>query len=210
MGDISLRQGTYDGVGVAGAVRTGHKAYKLYKGITDTTKLGKAFDIGTSVVGLATASGNKILTKTVGAAKNAAGLLKSSGSANIASVASKAAPILSKAGTVFGVAVGAWYIASGIHELAKDDGNAEKGKEKIVGGTCDIISSVALHVAAGSAATGIGAPVAAVATGVAAVAQGAKYVYKYKDEIKEFAGSVINKGTELASKAFDTVTDWFS
>ena len=104
---------------------------------------------------------------------------------------------------VIGGAYGGYQVGSGINEIR--NGNTQKGTDKIVSGTADLISSGAVAVAAASSSTIVGLPVAGVALGVAGVSQAAKYAYKYRGKIAQgakWAGNKISQGFGALRNAF--------
>jgi hypothetical protein len=137
--------------------------------------------------------------------KGTAGAAKISRFARIAGFASKVGPHIAKGSAVLGVALGGYQIGKGIDSLS--DGRDEKGRDQIISGTADVVTSGALGVAAVSSGTVVGLPVAAVALGVAGVSQGAKYAWKYRENIGDAAQWTGNKVSQGAGWAADQVSD---
>jgi len=194
-----------DGFGTANIGKFGYQASRAAQGLSTTTKLTAALDIAGGATSIGAAHGLTDAAKGLNAAtKGAAGAANMSTVGEIAGFASKAAPIVAKGSAVLGGALGAIDVGRGIKDM--HDGKTEEGKDKIIGGSCDIVTAGALGVAATSSATVVGVPVAAVALGVAAVAQGVKYRDKIADGVK-FAGDKVADGARFAG---DKVSEGFS
>jgi len=189
-------------VGVAGAGKYSFQAVRVAHGLGTTTRATVALDLLGGSLGMGSAVSADAANVGVNAAKGLAteakaiaGAGKLSGMSKFANVATKAAPVIAKGAAVVGVGVGAYGIYDGVQELRS--GNEEEGREKIVDGTADVVTSAALGVAAISSGTVVGLPVAAVALGVAGVSQAAKYAYKFSDEIGSGASWVASKVSNL-------------
>lgn len=178
-----------DGFGLASIPKYGYQAGRVMSGLSASTRLTSALDLASGSALIGDSAGAVDVVKGLSnATKGVAGGAQLSNAAKVAGFATKAAPIVAKGSAVLGGVLGAVELGSGIKDFT--DGKTEQGKEKMVGGTADIVTAGALGVAATSSATVVGLPVAGVALGVAGVAQAAKYGYKYRHEIADGARKV--------------------
>ena len=146
-----------DGFGTANIGKFGYQASRAAQGLSTTTRLTAALDIAGGMTSLGAAHGLTDAAKGLNAAtKGATGAANLSSVGKIAGIASKAAPIVAKGSAVLGGVLGAVDVGRGIKDL--HDGKTEEGKDKIIGGSCDIVTAGALGVAATSSATVVGLP----------------------------------------------------
>lgn len=186
-----------DGPGVVGSGKYLYQSSRAFRGLSTTTKLTAGIDLLKGGHGLHSAAAfTDVASHTATTAKGLAGTAKLSKFAKVARFAGKAAPVVAKGSAVIGAALGGWEIGQGINEVRS--GNTQKGKEKIISGSADVITAGALGVAATSSATVVGLPVAGVALGVAGAAQAAKYGYKHRHQI---AGAAKWTGKKIAAGA---------
>jgi len=196
-----------------GTTKTAKYAYqssRAIRGLGTTTRLTAAVDIlaGSADAGAAHAidgAAKGVATTS----KGVAGAAKLSKAAKVAKFAGKAAPVLTKGSCILGAGLGGYEIGQGINNLR--DGNKAKGKEQLISGTADVVTSGALAVAATSAGTVVGLPVAGVALGVAGVSQAAKYGYKYRGEIAKgakYVGNGIANGAKAAGRGIKKGASW--
>ena len=195
-----------DAFGAAGGAKYGYQAGRALKGLGTTTRLTAGFDLVSGGMGTAAAADVAETAKSLSTtAKGTTGAAKISRFGRIAGIAGRAAPAVAKGSAVLGVALGGFEIGQGINSI--QDGKDSKGRDQIISGSADVITSGALGVAAVSSGSIIGLPVAGVALGVAGVAQGAKYAWKYRENIGDAAqwtGGKIASGAEWAG---DKISD---
>lgn len=195
-----------DGFGAAGSAKYGYQAGRALRGLGTTTRLTAGFDlvsgsIGTSAAADAAETAKSLSTTT----KGTAGAAKISRFARVSQVAGKAAPVVARGAAVLGVALGGFEIGQGINSI--QDGKSEKGRDQIISGSADVVTSGALGVAAVASGTVVGLPVAGVALGVAGISQGAKYAWKYRENLGDAAQWTGNKIASGADWAGDRISD---
>ena len=204
---IEVRMGEIrDGFGAAGGAKYGYQSARAFQGLGTTTRATAAFDLISGGVGSQAAADLGETAKSLSTTtKGGVGAAKISRFARVAGYAGKAAPVVARGSAVLGVALGGYEIGQGVDSLS--DGKTEKGRDQIISGSADVITSGALGVAAVSSGTVVGLPVAAVALGVAGVSQGAKYAWKYRENLGDAAEWTGNKISGAADWAGDKIAD---
>lgn len=198
-----------DAFGVAGGVKYGYQASRAIRGLGTTTFATAGLDLASGSFGTTAAADAAETAKSLATtSKGTAGAAKISRFARIAKVAGRAAPVLAKGSAVLGVGLGGYKVGQGVHKLTDNrTDNDAAGRDKVISGTADVITSGALGVAAVSSGTVVGLPVAGVALGVAGVSQGAKYAWKYRDKLGDAAQWTGNKISQGAGWAADQAGD---
>jgi len=201
-----LNQYLSDGLSAAGAAKYGYQASRAARGLGTTTALTAGLDLASGTVGTAAAADTAETIKSLSTTtKGTSGAARLSRFARLSSWAGKAAPVIAKGTAVLGVALGGYNVGQGISQI--QDGKTEEGRDKVISGSADVITSGALGVAAVASGSVVGIPVAAIALGVAGVSQGAKYAWKYREQIGDAAGAVGKGVSNAASWAGDKVGD---
>lgn len=196
-------------MGAAGSAKYGYQSSRALRGLGTTTRLTAGLDLASGSVGATAAADLGETAKSLSTtAKGTTGAAKISRFARVANAAGKAAPVIARGSAVLGVGLGGYEIGQGINSLS--DGKSEKGRDQIISGTADVVTSGALGVAAVSSGTVVGLPVAAVALGVAGVSQGAKYAWKYREKLGDAAEWTGSKVSNVASSVGDAVSQGFS
>lgn len=187
-----------DGLGAAGAFKYGAQSARAAVGLPTTTRLTAAFDLASGSVGVAAAGDVGDAAKGVSTlGKGATGAVQFSNVARIANFASAAAPVVAKGSAVLTGALGAVDVVQGVQQIQQ--GKTSQGTDQVIAGSADIVTSVALGVAATSSASVVGVPVAAVALGVAGIAQGVKYRHQIGDAARA-VGNHVGQGAQFVGE----------
>ena len=196
--------GFADSLGAAGAAKYGYQAARSYQGLGTTTALTAGLDLASGTVGTTAAADAAETVKSLSTTtKGIAGAARLTPFARVAGFAGRVAPAIAKGSAALGVALGGYEIAQGVGDVRA--GKTSEGREKIITGAADVVTSTALGVAAVASGSVVGVPIAAVALGVAGVSQGAKYAYKYADKIGDAAEWAGGKIGQAASNVGDSV-----
>lgn len=194
-----------DSLGIAGAGKYGYQAGRAARGLGTTTALTAGLDLASGTAGVNAAGDVAETVKSLSTTtKGVSGAAKLSPLARISRFAGRVAPAIGKGAAVLGVALGGYQVGKGINSIR--NGETEKGRDQVISGTADVITSGALGVAAVASGTVVGMPVAAVALGVAGVSQGAKYAWKYRENIGDAGRAVGRAVGNVASSAASAVS----
>jgi hypothetical protein len=187
-----------DGIGAANSAKYLYQSARVAQGLEKSTKITNTLGILKGTTDIAGSHGAIEMTTSLA---SGAGHVSKLG--QVAGFAAKALPVISKASAVVGGVYGAYEVSKGIGQIR--NGNSKKGKENVVSGTADMVTTGALAVAGTSAGTVVGLPVAAVALGVAGFSQGVKYSYKYREQIGKgmnFVADTVSQGYKNLKGAF--------
>lgn len=201
-----MNQYVSDGLSATGAAKYGYQATRAARGLGTTTALTAGLDLASGTMGTTAAADTAETIKSLSTAtKGTNGAARLTRFARISKWAGRVAPAIAKGTSVLGVALGGYQIGQGIGKI--QEGKSEEGRDKIISGSADVVTSGALGVAAVASGSVVGIPVAAIALGVAGVSQGAKYAWKYREQIGEAASGVGKSVVGAAEWAGDKVGD---